>query len=209
MKGVFGGSKQGRIRILSRVERNPRWRLELKPNRKYEVENMIAKKTTLLSLRKEDQELFTMMEDHLTDTKLVISIRDAWYPSIKFSRDGRNDQRTKQERCISGKTNTEAGGRPAGSSDPCCVCTSSGGRNWTPRAKVLTVWRLYSPILWTPLVRNADLDDIKYCLVRESGETPDVRKPSTLECGPPERCLTGSLPMEPAAKSRVFSPLLI
>ena len=62
-----------------------------------------CQKTTLLSLRKEDQELFTMMEDHLTDTKLAISIRDAWYPSIKFSRDGWNDQRTKQERCISGK----------------------------------------------------------------------------------------------------------
>ena len=171
---------------------------------------MIAKKTTLLSLRKEDQELFTMMADHLTDTKLVISIRDAWYPSIKFSRDGRNDQRTKQERRISGKTTAEAGWpQPAGISDPCCVCTSSGGRNWTPRARVLTVWRLYSPILWIPLVRNAELDDIKYCLVSESGEIPDERKLSTLECGPPERCLTGSLPMEPAAKSRVFSPLLI
>ena len=169
-----------------------------------------CQEATLLSLRKEDQELFTWMEDHPIDTKLSILIQDAWYQNIKFSRDGQTDQRTKQERCISGKTTAEAGWpQPAGSSDPCCVCTSSGGRNWTPRAEVLTVWRLYYPILWIPLVRNAELDDIKYCLVSESGETPDVRKSSTLECGPPERCLTGSLPMEPAAKPRVFSPLLI
>ena len=107
----------------------------------------------------------------------------------------------------------EAGWRqPAGSRDLCCVCISSGGRNWTPQAEVLTVWRLYSysPILWTPLVRNAELDDIKYCLVGESGEVLDARKPSSaLECGPPELCLTGSLPMEPAVKSRLVATNLV
>ena len=178
-----------------------------------------SQEPTLLTLRKEDQELFTWMENHPIDTKPSMPIQDAWYQNIKFSRDGQTDQRSRQERCISVRPLQKLDGHslqgvvtPAAYVPP---VEEETGRNEEkvlrlfPRAKVLTAWRLYSPILWIPLVRNAELDDIKYYLVSESGEIPDERKLSTLECGPPERCLTGSLPMEPAVKSRFFSPLLI